>query len=90
VRESIELFFPSIKFPLDADFKPLALDKSKKGKYADNLCILLFEAAFKEYRVEIKRVALKMNFNGHAVQLSHLSKSDRDSLAESGAFMFAL
>lgn len=83
IRQSVEEYF-STKFALDESFKPLPLEQTKTGKYATNLCTLLWDAAFKEYRVDLKKAAQSMVFTEGSEMLKHLSKSDRDSLAESG------
>ena len=88
MRESIEHFFPDIAFPLDEHFKPLPLENSKRGKYALSLCTLLWEAVFKEYRVDIKKTAQAMVFDGCTVPLVSLSEADRDELASNGALRF--
>ena len=88
MRESIEHFFPDIAFPLDEHFKPLPLENSKRGKYALSLCTLLWEAVFKEYRVDIKKTAKAMVFNNCTVPLEQMSEADRDDLTLSGALRF--
>ena len=86
IRESVEKYFPDVNFPVDdATGKPLPLERSRMGKFAFNLCRLLWEVIFKEFRVEVKSLGLKQIFPGHSEPLGKLGHSDREAIVKEGA-----
>ena len=70
--------------PVDAEAKPLALEASKKGLYAQSLCNLLFEAIFNEWRVDIKKYALAGECDAEGTILADASLLTRNAMAASG------
>ena len=70
--------------PVDAACKPLALEASKKGLYAQSLCNLLFEANFNEWRVDIKKYALAGECNVEGTILKDADAETRNAMAASG------